>query len=161
MGRVAQLGSFCDQNRSIAAIMSDPSPPDPKNVRTYVDWLNEEKFKERKAFISFITTLATSVLAFTVSFRRDVIGTNFHAIGLLKAFWILLLVCVSAAVVYHLLEIRYVFYERVRKVTTEVPFTHYAGIVERRCLVGVVFVTPISFVLALLCLTLFVIINTT
>jgi hypothetical protein len=132
---------------------------DPSALGPYADWLNEEKFKERKEFLKFILTLAVSVLAFTVSFRKDVIGSEAGTPVplLLKAFWLLLLASIVLAMIYYFLEYRYIFYLRLGRAQVMPPWNHYAGKVERLVYSAVVYLTPIAFIAGLILLTSYVV----
>jgi hypothetical protein len=132
---------------------------DPSALGPYADWLNEEKFRERKELLKFILTLAVSVLAFTVSFRKDVIGgdAGTSVPVPLKAFWLLLLASVALAMIYYFLEYRYIFYLRLRRAQVMPPWNHYAGRVERLAYSAVVYLTPIAFISSLILLTSYVV----
>lgn len=132
---------------------------DPSAQEAYVDWLNEEKFRERKEFLKFILTLAVSVLAFTVSFRKDIIGVDAGTAVplLLKAFWLVLLASVALAMIYYFLEYRYIFYLRLKRAQVMPPWNHYAGKVERLTYSSVVYLTPIAFISSLILLTSYVV----
>jgi multisubunit Na+/H+ antiporter MnhB subunit len=140
--------------------MTEEKPQDPRDLKGYVNWLNEEKFKERKGILTFLTTISTALLAFTISFRKDVAGDSPHHIEYLKAHWLLLLIAIALSVAYYFLEVRYMFYQRVSKVTNQVPCTHYAGKVERCIFVFAVYTTPATFLAAIATLTIFVLLNT-
>ncbi|MGD2085603.1 MAG: hypothetical protein PVH61_05390 [Candidatus Aminicenantes bacterium] len=131
-----------------------------KDLEKYVDWLNDEKYNERKNLIKFLVTLGSAILTFTVSFRKDIIGaTPPEKIWLLQGFWITLLLSIISAFIYYFLEYRYMFYIRVKKVTENIPKSHYCGKIERMFHTIFVYLTPITFLVSLLFLTIFILLN--
>jgi len=130
------------------------------SLRTYVDWLNEQKFSERKELIKFLFTIASAILTFTIAFRKDIIGTGQPAnINLLQASWLLLLSSIIFALIYYFLEYRMIFYIRARKLNISIPWTHHAGFLETAIYNMSVYLTPLSFIASLILLTYFVLIN--
>lgn len=139
--------------------MANTQPPPVNEAEKYVDWLNEEKFEERKKLLAYLGTVATALLSFTVAFRKDVAGSEPVEIELLQAHWILLLSSVLLAIVYHWLEVRFISACRARKVRRDLPCWHDFGLLERWLHTVVVFATPITFIAGLSLLTWFVVLN--
>lgn len=130
-------------------------------LERYVDWLNEEKFKERKDLIKLLMTLATAILTFTVGFRKDIIGSDPpNHIEYLHLFWYFQLATIILSFLYYILEYRTIFFLRLKKVTDKISWTHRAGKLEEMVYTIVVWITPFIFLFSLVFITLFVVHNT-
>jgi len=141
---------------------TEPQPQSSKDstVSNYVDWLNEQKFSERKELIKFLFTIASAILTFTIAFRKDIIGVGEPAkVYLLQASWLMLLSSIILSLIYYFLEYRMMFYIRVRKVTKNIPWTHHAGLPETIAYNLSVYLTPLTFIGSLVLLTYFVLVN--
>lgn len=140
--------------------MEEMKSPNPSDLDHYGDWLNEEIFKERKGILSLLITISTALLGFTISFRKDVAGLNPQHLEFLKAHWLLLLITILLSVIYYYLEVRFILYQKKRKIDDNVSWTHYAGRMEGCILALVVYTTPATFLAAVASLTIFVLLNT-
>jgi hypothetical protein len=137
-----------------------PQPSADSTLSNYVDWLNEQKFSDRKELIKFLFTIASAVLTFTIAFRKDIVGAGEPSkVYLLQASWLMLLASIIFALVYYILEYRWISYNRARKVVQRIPWTHYAGLPEEIIFNLSVYLTPLSFIVGLVLLTWFVLVN--
>ena len=130
------------------------------DLENYIDWLNEEKYKDRKEFIKQILTFGIAILTFTITFRKDIIGSGApNQVSLLITSWISILTSIAGALAYYFLEYRYIFYLRIKKITSHIPKSHYLGKLEYIVYTILVYITPLSFVVGIVLLSVFVIIN--